>query len=338
MHQLKHIQATRVDTSFMALDASMFATCSTRCCHKRRRREIQWKHLVVTDVVWARSTTGFNETFEKLQQLGVPMQDGVNAFDFMRCLASNEQISLAARQHGFDVIVMYGVNFGVFEQTRGTLDLDHPVSLEQYTHRDKLGIHTPQTKVFHEAILGQDPYTTIINIHAENHQRYFLSATSMAYLRLGLFNPSRLRMRTGANNNVSTAPLVSTITSHSLRQMSQFIKINASMEEQLDLNKCLIDTLAAGGHVLVLGAGRLDICRELMKAANDGEYAAKDSYGIGIRRATSLTKPGRRAKFINGHKVTYWDHCLHDEEVRFEHVVNWTLTTRFGWCASGVRP
>ena len=144
MHQLKHIQATRVDISFMTRDASMFATCSTRCCHKRRRREIQWKHLVITDVVWARSTTGFNATFETLQQLGVIMQDGVNAFDFMRCLASNEQISLAARQHGFDVIVMYGVNFGVFEQTLGTLDFNHQVTLEQYAQSHKLGTQSTE--------------------------------------------------------------------------------------------------------------------------------------------------------------------------------------------------
>ena len=183
---------------------------------------------------------------------------------------------------------MYGVNFGVFDQTLASLDFTNRVTVEQYAQRYKLGTHTPQTKVFHEAILGQDPYTTIVNIHAENHQRYFLSAASMTYLRLGLLNPSRLRMRCGANNAESTSPLVSTITSHSLRQMSQFIKVNASMEEQLDLNKILIDTLAAGGHVLVLGAGRLDICRELMNAANDGEYTAKGSHGWQYKMSNTL--------------------------------------------------
>ena len=61
-------------------------------------------------------------------------------------------------------------------------------------------------------------------------------------------------------------------------------------------------------------------------------------YGNGIHRATSLTEPGRRTKFINGRKVTYWDHCLHDDKVSFEHVVNWTLSPQFGWCVSGVRP
>ena len=109
----------------------------------------------------------------------------------------------------------------------------------------------PQTKVFHEAILGQDPYATIVNIHAENHQRYFLSAASNTFLRIGLFNPSRMRMLMGWRHLPSPRPLVSTITSHSLRDIAQFITVNRSSEEQLDLNRLLIDTLSTGGHVLV---------------------------------------------------------------------------------------
>lgn len=305
------------------------------CC-KRKRSGIQWQHFVVTDVVWAKSATDFNTTSQQLQDLGVIMQDGVNAFDFMRSLRHNKQISPVAQLHGFDIIVMCGVNFGVFNPIDGALDCSHPVAAEQYEQNWKLEKRIPQTSVFHEAVLGQDPYTTIINIHAENHQRYYLSAASMTYLRLGLFNPAHLRMRTGKDNKESKRPLTCTITSHSIRRMSDFIKVNSSTEEQLDLNKLMLDTLTTGGHVLVLGAGRLDICRELLKAAKAEQYATRRANGV--RRTTSLTEPGRRAKIFNNCKATYWDHSLKDGKVVFEHVVDWTLCAQFGWCASGVSP
>ena len=313
------------------------------CCNKRKRVaacEVPWDHLVVTDVRWASppssSSGSFYETFFELSMLGVILQEDVDAFDFMRCLARNTQISLAARQHGFDVIVMYGVNFGVFNQTDGSLDLQHPVSVEQYAQRHRLPPHTPQTKVFHEAVLGQDPYTTIVNIHAENHQRYFLSAASMAYLRLRLFNPSRLRMQVGAQNRVSNAALVSTITSNSLYRVSKYMRKTEHMEEQFDLCHCLLDTLTAGGHVLILGAGRLEICRELVQSAGRLQNRVSPPSG-GLRRATSLTEPGLRTKSVDGPMVTYWDHCLHDGEVIFKHVMDWTLSDRFGWSSTGVR-
>ena len=269
--------------------------------------------------------------------LGVIMQDGINAFDFMHGLQANERISPTARSHGFDIIVMYGVNFGVFSPSDGTMDCcDHPVALEQYGQRHKLGRHKSQAGVFHEAVLGQDPYSTIINIHAENHSRYYLSAASMTYLRLGLFNPSRMKMRCGRDNKNSDLPLASTLTSSALHKAMHYMKINRSEEEQLDLNRLILDTLGAGGHVLVLGAGRLEICRELMKYVDVGEYKAMS--GGGMLRSTSLTKLGLRSKLINGRKVTYWSHCLHDDVVNFEHVMDWTLNDRFSWCHAGVCP
>ena len=218
-------------------------------CPKRRRREVQWKHLVVTDVEWLVGDSAFDDTFQELGQRGVVLQEKVNAFDFMHCLAGNADISQHARQHGFDIIVMSGVNFGTFGSD-GLLCTDGATSAEQYRQRHRLN-GQPQTKVFHEAILGQDPYATIVNIHADNHQRYFLSAASNTFLRIGLFNPSRMSMRTGYYNTPSARPLVSTITSHSLRKMLQFITVNRSSEEQLDLDRLLMDTLSTGGHVLV---------------------------------------------------------------------------------------
>ena len=109
------------------------------------------------------------------------------------------------------------------------------------------------------------------------------------------------------------------------------------MEEQFDLSMCLLDTLAAGGHVLILGAGRLEICSELVKATGRLHNRVSPLSG-GLRRATSLTEPGLRTKAIERRRqVTYWDHCLHDGKVNFEHVMDWVLSDRFGWSSTGVR-
>ena len=98
----------------MCLCISLFSYGYCFGKHKRKRiLEIQWKHLVVTDVRWAQSSTGFNQTVQELEELGVIIQDGVNAFDFMRCLAPSSNISPAAQRHGFDSIVMYGVKHTV---------------------------------------------------------------------------------------------------------------------------------------------------------------------------------------------------------------------------------
>ena len=347
--ELAHAWVQAVKAALFSISAHHFLSIACfpacmNCCKKRKRvaaREVPWDHLVVTDVRWASppssSSGSFYETFWELSRLGVILQEGVDAFDFMSCLARNTQISLAARQHGFDVIVMYGVNFGVFDQTDGSLDCQHPVSAAQYAQSHRLPAeNTPQTKVFHEAVLGQDPHTTIVNIHAENHQRYFLSASSMAYLRLRYFNPSRLRMQTGAQNRVSHAPLVGTITSNSLYRVSKYMRKTESMEEQFDLCSCLLDTLTAGGHVLILGAGRLEICRELVQSAGRLQNRVSPPSGA-LRRATSLTEPGLRTKSVDGPMVTYWDHCLHDGEVIFKHVMDWTLSSKFGWSSTGVR-
>ena len=311
--------------------SSCMATC---LCAKRSRRgghlnDIKWPNLVVTDVAWCNDSL-FLDTFHTLEQRGVVLQAKVDAFDFMHCLAGNADISQHARQHGFDIIVMCGVSFGTFGPD-GLLCTDSGVAVEQYRHQDRLN-RQPQTKAFHEAVLGQDPYATIVNIHADNHQRYFLTAASNTYLRLGLFNPSGMRMVMGWKNMPSRRPLVSTITSHSLRDMSQFITVNRSSEEQLDLNRLFIDTLSTGGHVLVLGAGRLDICRDLLHAADSEKYLANASNGL--HRVTSLTAPGRRAKEIQGKVVTYMDHCRHNDTVCFEKVMEWTMAQHPIWAAS----
>ena len=316
------------------------------CCQKRKRpwtppwrTDIKWEHLVVTDISWAGGPTfcpGPTNAFGELERRGAVLQEKVNAFDFMHCLAQadNPDISQHALNHGFDIIVMCGLCFGTFNPD-GSLNVETNVAGEQYGQISRLGKHS-QTAVFHEAVLGQDPYATIVNIHAENHQRYFLSAASNAYLRLGLFNPSRMRMVMGRHHRPTNTPLVCTTTSQSLREMKQFITVNQSSEEQLDINRLLIDTLASGGHVLVLGAGRLDLCNDLMEASDSERYAASESNGL--HRVTSLERPGRRAKHINGTMVTYMNHChdQHNDErkVIFEKVMDWVLSEHSSWNAT----
>ena len=115
--ELAHAWVQAVKAALFSISAHHFLSIACfpacmNCCKKRKHVaacEVPWDHLVVTDVRWASppssSSGSFYETFWELSRLGVILQEGVDAFDFMSCLARNTQISLAARQHGFDVIV-----------------------------------------------------------------------------------------------------------------------------------------------------------------------------------------------------------------------------------------
>ena len=85
--------------------------------------------------------------------------------------------------------------------------------------------------------------------------------------------------------------------------------------------------------MLVLGAGRLELCLKLLQAADSEKYVANAIDGL--HRVTPITALGRRAKKIGPTVVTYMDHCRDDDgTVHFEKVMDWTMAEQPSWNAS----
>ena len=73
-------------------------------------------------------------------------------------------------------------------------------------------------------------------------------------------------MRMGPDMAASTAPLVCNVSGPGTLDALSHIRVTAHREQQLDVQSCILATLEAGGHVLVLGAGDLRFVRTLEDA------------------------------------------------------------------------
>jgi len=301
----------------------------------------EWIHrLVLTDVRLARGVQRFEDNVVICRNKGVTIvQEEVSCFNYMHSLKTCTGMHDRVTQEGFDVVVTFGINYGVFHED-GTLDYgghhgSNAFAKNQYEHLDR----QEQQRTEHEALLGQDPYTTNIMIHAENHSRYCLSSSSFSYLRCRLFNPMGLQIATGWRNEESRIPLVCTVTGPSLTQVAQYLVTTAHGEEQLDAIALIHDTLRADGSVLGLGVGCLEFWKHVVLAT-----AAPAFGGRGIRRPHSWSTPGRRGKIITeGTAVSYHGHCVGSDgtsgvvgRIDYAKVREWVASEKPCWVPDGI--
>jgi hypothetical protein len=286
-------------------------------CRKRRRvkREVLWKNLYVTDIMWAPMLD--SQVRDELGSLGATMTENISCFDYMNCL-KNMLGEERLPAHGFDVCLMFGFNFGVFGK-EGELDLESNVAAPQYAYLPR----SQQQRTAAEAMCGQDLGCTNIMIHSENNSRYFVSSSGLTYLKARVYNPGKLRMLTGMACSVNSRPLIATCTGPSIQNVSKYLIRTAQEEEQLDVFHLILDTLANKGcTVLGLAAGRFSFWGDLLKAFHDHlsfDGCSSPATREGICRPPMLNF-GKRTKCIGGRRVGYVEHCCMGQ-VRSERAV-----------------
>ena len=172
----------------------------------------------------------------------------------------------------FDLIVCFRLCLNVFESAEQlSSGRKNSTVARQYRFlaHSSSSLNSHQ-QLFNEALLGQSVNSTQILIHQVNHGIVSPVPVSYCFAKVRLYNPDGPRnvcMRMGAQLTASPSPLVCNVSGPGTLDALTHVRSTRAGEQQLDVQSAILATLAAGGNVLVLGAGDLRFIRTLGHAA-----------------------------------------------------------------------
>ena len=312
-----------------------------------------FRRVVLTDVHPGSGETRFH-CRHRLRELGVQcVCKPVDLLDFDHCLRKADDECDIPSPCRFDLVIVYGVSYGA-HGTCGLVQQDRSKWSRLARQYEFLGAKAPHVP-FVEAVLGQNPCTTVIAIQPWSQFRDTLPSPNLnsGQMLVRILNRGHFRARMGYHLETSTSPLMALVAGANLPSVAQHVIPNSSGELQLDLTSCIRAALHSNhGNGWVLGgaAGRLDFYQSIL----DPQIAGDAVHGGALRHSDLCAgwehtkevwmNPAPYLRPIRMYR-SYFEHCLHNDgagvkddgadavvgRVNLKRIAEWTNSRNVRW-------